>query len=198
MKERDIIERKEQREQIAWRVDVLDKVKKLFLLPKLEMMTMQQVADYYEVGFAALRKCYSRNKEEIDQDGASKFNGEALLERLGQDVTTVKAQGYKDFQLSEDVTLRVPNAGIVLFPKRAILRIGILLRDSEVAKEVQTQLLNTFEHSTDEAKVADINKENEIYGRFGLALGTGDIDGAVAAISEIIQYKNRHIKEVVQ
>lgn len=196
MTELNIVESKELREQVAGRVEVLGKVKELFLLPELEMMTMQQVADYYEVPQRTVGSCYRDNKEEVGLDGAIKYSSGALKKRLIDLQGTVETKYYKEFRLSEDVTLRVPNAGIILFPKRAILRIGMLLRDSEVAKEVRTQLLNTFEHSTDEAKVADINNENEMYGRLGLALGTGDMESAVAAISEIIQFKNRHIEAV--
>lgn len=196
MTELNIVESIELREQVAGRVEVLDKVKELFLLPELEMMTMQQVADYYEVEQKALEKCVQRNRDEVMLDGATKVKASELVERFRQDVEIVKTRWYKDFKLSDDVTLRVPNVGILLFPKRAILRIGMLLRDSEVAREVRTQLLNTFEHSTDHAKVADINKENEVYGRLGLALGIGDMESAVAAISEIIQFKNRHIEAV--
>lgn len=196
MTELNIVESIELREQVAGRVEVLDKVKELFLLPELEMMTMQQVADYYEVEQKALEKCVQRNRDEVMLDGATKVKASELVERFRQDVEIVKTRWYKDFKLSDDVTLRVPNVGILLFPKRAILRIGMLLRDSEVAREVRTQLLNTFEHSTDDAKVADINKENEVYGRLGLALGIGDMESAVAAISEIIQFKNRHIEAV--
>lgn len=58
------------REKLAGRVEVLDKVKELFLLPQLDMMTAQQVADYYEVGLEAIRSCYKDNKTEIDMDGA--------------------------------------------------------------------------------------------------------------------------------
>ena len=196
MTELSIVESKALREEVAGRVEVLDKVKELFLLPKLEMMTIQQVADYYEVGAEAIQKCYRRNKDEISMDGASKIPVKSMVSRFGQDVQIVSKKGYKDVKLSDDITLRVPNVGILLFPKRAILRIGMLLRDSKVAREIRTQLLNTFEHSTDDAKVADINTENEMYGRLGLALGTGDMESAVAAISEIIQFKNRHIEAV--
>lgn len=39
----------ETRTKLAERVEVLEKVKDLVLLPQLEMMTVEQVADYYEV-----------------------------------------------------------------------------------------------------------------------------------------------------
>lgn len=42
-----------------------------------------------------------------------------------------------------DTEVLINNRGIRCFSKRAILRIGMLLRDSEVAKEVRTQLLAT-------------------------------------------------------
>jgi hypothetical protein len=51
MTETALLEKKYLREQMAGRVEVLDKVKKLFLMPKLDMLTTQQVADYYEVSY---------------------------------------------------------------------------------------------------------------------------------------------------
>nr|WP_317982816.1 hypothetical protein [Romboutsia faecis] len=38
--------------------------------------------------------------------------------------------------------LQIPPRGLILIPKRALLRIGMLLRDSEVAKEVRSRLLD--------------------------------------------------------
>ena len=49
--------------------EVLDKVKKLFLIPELEVMTVKQVAEFYEVDVDVIKKCYQRNKTEIDNDG---------------------------------------------------------------------------------------------------------------------------------
>lgn len=41
-----------------------------------------------------------------------------------------------------DVGFKIPPRGLILIPKRALLRIGMLLRDSEVAKEVRSRLLD--------------------------------------------------------
>lgn len=41
-----------------------------------------------------------------------------------------------------NVTFKIPSRGLTLIPKRALLRIGMLLRDSEVAKEVRSRLLD--------------------------------------------------------
>jgi hypothetical protein len=159
---------------------------------------MQQVADYYEVDYAAIRKCYNRNKEEINEDGAAKIPVKSMLSRLGQDVTTVSTKGYKEFKLSDDVILRVPNAGILLFPKRAILRIGMLLRDSEVAKEVRTQLLNIVENSADELKIQEIETEQKLYTDLTMAIVGGNTEEALLRYQALAQYLNRHIAELTE
>ena len=159
MTELNIVEDKALREQVAGRVEVLDKVKELFLLPELEMMTVQQMAEYYEVEEEAIQKCYQRNKTEIDSDGVIKRTSKSILGLIGQDVQLVKNKGYAEIFLSDDVKLRVPHRGMKFFPKRAVLRVGMLLRDSEVAREIRTQLLNTFEHATPEERVEEIDRE---------------------------------------
>lgn len=193
MNELNLTVNKELREQVAGRVEVLDKVKKLFLLPQLEMMTQQQVADYYGVEFDSIRKCYTRNKEEICADGAAKMSAKSIVSLLGHNVTSEYVGHCYQLHLSNDVVLRIPNAGILLFPKRAILRIGMLLRDSEIAKEVRTQLLNVFENSTDEGKTEELDAEMEMYSDLGKAFVTGSKEDMMLKMQEIVQYHRRHI-----
>ncbi|MCC2363915.1 Bro-N domain-containing protein [Bacillus cereus] len=63
-------------------------------------------------------------------------------------------------------------AAAYLFPKRAILRVGMLLRDSEVAKEVRTQLLNIKENTVTDVKTYEIDYEQEVLGRSFKVYGT--------------------------
>ena len=46
-----------------------------------------------------------------------------------------------------DVGIKIPPRGLTLIPKRGLLRIGMLLRDSEVAKEVRSRLLDIVHDS---------------------------------------------------
>lgn len=64
---------KELRNQYIGRVEVLDKVKKLFLIPELEVMTVKQVAEFYEVDPHTITVCYQRNKAEVDEDGVMHY-----------------------------------------------------------------------------------------------------------------------------
>lgn len=195
MTEVNLIEKKELREQMAGRVEVLDKVKELFLMPKLDMLTTQQVADYYDVGYDAIRVCHQRNKVEIEMDGAPLRTPKELKAHV---VPTVQSQTKCVFQLAEGITLEVPNRGIRMFSKRAILRIGMLLRDSEIAKEVRTQLLNVFETTTVEQKVEAIETETEIMGQMGIAFAKNDIMAFCEATMKFNSFKDRHITELQQ
>ena len=184
----------ETRTKLAGRVEVLEKVKDLLLLPQLEMMTVQQVADYYEVDNEAIQKCYRRNKEEVDSDGTTLKKLDFWNGHFVQVKNNIR--GSTSFKISDDITLVVPNGGIRLFSKRAILRIGMLLRDSKVAKEVRTQLLNIFEYADEEQRTQEILTEQEIYLNYARAALDGDKEELLAAAKDAFDYKNRHIKRL--
>lgn len=198
MKETNFIERQDLRDQVAARVDVLDKVKKLFLIPEMNVMTIQQVADYYEVDQDLIRKTYQRHCDEIDLDGTWKkkvLDFKTVLNekiRVGHSVTLKQHRGYAVMQV-DNVTLKLPNSGIRVFSKRAVLRIGMLLRDSKVAKEVRTQLLNVFEKTSTDQKVEEIDKENDLLMNFAVAFRDGNKFDMAEAAQQLIQYQYRHI-----
>lgn len=122
---------------------VLDKVKKLFLVKGMEIMTMLQIAEFYDVMFNDVSQCYQRNQDEIYYDGAiiSEPNNIDEYEEL-QDDTTELGQSIKHEDYENAMTFI--NHSKLIFSNRAVLRFGMHLRESEVAKEVRTQLLNIF------------------------------------------------------
>lgn len=171
------------RESHMNRVDVLEKVKGLLLLPNVGYATTKQVAEFYEVDRVTLNKVMERNKNELIEDGmCHKRYGEVTNEVNRQDVNL----------LSMGVSYR----GTSVFPRRAILRVGMLLRDSEIAKEVRTQLLNIEEKTTKELKAADINEEQSLQMAVGQAFLSGDINELAQATEKLIEFKKRHIAEV--
>lgn len=72
---------KELRNQYIGRVEVLEKVKELFLIPELEVMTVKQVAEFYEVDPHKITVCYQRNKVEVDEDGVMHYSVSDFMER---------------------------------------------------------------------------------------------------------------------
>ena len=122
-------------------------------------------------------------------------------------------KSYKDFLIRQDFgletvkgkvlltlengnVLSVPNRGLKVFPRRAILRIGMLLRDSAVAKEVRAQLLNMEEKTSNEIKTEDINEEQRLITNVGMAFASGNINDLLKATTEYNAFQNRHITKL--
>lgn len=193
--EDSIIEVKTIREQFIGRTEVLDKVKELFLIPKLEVMTTKQVANYFEVGVEAIQSTYKRNKNEIDSDGVLHKNPNDFGLSKTNNPKTSK-QGITTLSLENGSTLEINNRGVKCFSKRAILRIAMLLRDSEIAKEIRTQLLNTFEVATVEQRIETIKTEQEIMANSMRIFFEGTKEEFAFAIKEYIDFQRRHIDEL--
>ncbi len=191
-----LVDSRQMREQYADRVEVLDKVKSLFLIPELECMTTQQVAEYYEVDASLIRQVLKRNNEEFVEDGVCKKTITNFKEANVTFCHARKDGGGITIPISENVTVSIPNCGVMVFPKRAILRMGMLLRDSRIAKEVRTQLLNIVETAPNEANVAAINEEETLLNNIGKAYGTGNFAEVLKATLALDDFRKRHIRKI--
>lgn len=196
LRDRDMLfENKEYRNLLAEHFEVLERVKTLILVPNTTFATIKQVADYYEVNQDVIRKLYQRNKEELEEDGVSLKTYKEILK--GREVTVRNLNGKTILEYSNGKVLEIPNRGITIFPRRAILRVGMLLRDSPIAKEVRTQLLNIEEKISDaEQKIEDINEEEKLMLEVGKAMASGDVIALTIASTKLMDFKNRHIKKL--
>lgn len=194
MEELELLENRELRESLMQHCEVLDKVKELLLLPGEEVATIKQVAAFYGVVEETVKTVYLRNKEELDSDGVYTKKYAELLKVQIESLKTSKGKATVTFKNGD--VLDFPNRGLRVFPRRAILRVGMLLRDSEVAKEVRTQLLNIEEKTAEEVKMADITEEQQLYLEIGQAYGTGDPDQIMLATAKLTAFKNRHIQQL--
>lgn len=183
--ENQLLENKQMREECVGRIEVLNKVKELLLLPNTDFATTEMVANYYEVSTDSIRQIKVRNSDEIESDGAKMYKYKEIKEKLDSDTMS---------------QLKIPRTGTVLYTKRAILRIGMLLRDSLVAREVRTQLLNGFDNAVDEDKVElftrDIDEEMKLNLELAQAFASGDQTKMLIASQNLNNFKNRKIKEL--
>lgn len=193
------LDNKELREEAMSRVEVLDKVKQLVLIPELECMTVKQVADYFEVPVKTITSQYNYNKDEFDSDGVH-------LKRLNDfkissDLTSITRNSSQQgggliVSLGNGTEIKIPNCGVKCFPKRAVLRMGMLLRDSAIAAEVRTQILNGYEKLTPEQRTAQIDQEENLVGTIIRAALKGDQESTIGTFAEYIGFKNRYIAEI--
>ena len=192
MNENELLTNGNLREELIEHYEVLDKVKQLLLIPCTEFATTQQVADFYEVEKKTVEKILERNNDELVNDGVQVLSGGRIKEKFSSDNMSVQNfRGY--FKVNG---IKMNNRLNTLFPRRAILRVGMLLRDSKVAKEVRTQLLNIEEKTTKEVKVQDINEEQKLALELGMAMASGDINAIAIATGNMMAFKNRHIEKL--
>lgn len=192
MNENELLTNGNLREELIEHYEVLDKVKQLLLIPCTEFATTQQVADFYEVEKKTVEKILERNNDELVNDGVQVLSGGRIKEKFSSDNMSVQNfRGY--FEVNG---IKMNNRLNTLFPRRAILRVGMLLRDSKVAKEVRTQLLNIEEKTTKEVKVQDIDEEQKLALELGMAMASGDINAIAIATGNMMAFKNRHIDKL--
>jgi hypothetical protein len=138
-----LTESRTMRAQTAGRVDVLDKVKALALLPDGVHATTEIVASYYEVDAKTIDSLVSRNRSELEENGLRKLVGEEL--RDYKKATDPRSEG-----------LSARSKSLRLFTRRAILNVGQLLTESDVARQVRTYLLELEEAAAPEARTEAI------------------------------------------
>lgn len=192
----NIISDRSMRDKCVGRYDVLEKVKKLLLLPGTDLMSIDQVADYYEVSSQGIKNLYSQNREEIDGDGTKMLPRDFYNGSNEKSTSVDIKQTSVTYKFEDGQIVTINNRGLKAFSKRAVLRIGMLLQQSSVAREVRNQLLNIEEKSSDEVKVQDINEEQSLMLAVGMAVASGDANAVAVATTNLIAFKNRHIEKL--
>ena len=147
--ELQLIEQKELREKYIENVEVLSKVKDLVLLSDDTHVTVKMVADYYELPNKSIESLIFDHTEELTTDGLKILKGTELKD--------FKGLLLKEGNLSNDIKFA---PSLTIIPRRAILRIGMLLRDSEVAKKVRNYLLNVEQNTSVEDKMHALMQDN--------------------------------------
>jgi hypothetical protein len=138
-----LTESRTMRDQNADRIDALDKVKVLVTLPDDLHITVDMAATYFEAEKKAVEYHIRNNRDELQADGMRILVGEAL-------------KGMKDrvAQTESDSVspIGANSRSLTVLPRRAVLRLAMLIRDSKVAKDIRTYLLNVEELATPEIR----------------------------------------------
>ncbi|MFE7621735.1 hypothetical protein [Streptomyces sp. NPDC057496] len=116
------------------RVDVLDKVKSLVMLPDGIHVRTEDVARYFEVSTEVVKKVTQRHRVEVSENGLKLLRG-AELQKFHRDMLSLwDGEGVESY----------PQAAtqLTLYTRRTVLNIAMLLRDSDIARCVRTYLLD--------------------------------------------------------
>ncbi len=110
--------------------NLLNKIKSLYFAfwKGVGSATTEQLADFYEVPVGTIRPLLKPHKDEFESDG----------------VKTIRAKTLKDARCL--IQLPPETSQALIWTPRAALRLGMLLRDSAIAKTVRTSLLDAVEY----------------------------------------------------
>ncbi|MFD7439929.1 restriction endonuclease [Streptomyces sp. NPDC059909] len=180
-----LLESRSLREGMAERTEVLNKVKALSLLPDGRHVTTAMVATYFDVTVEVIRQIKSRHREELTFNGMRTLQG-ADLQEFKRDILSLYSESYPQ-----------PRSSLTLYPRRAILNIAMLLRDSEVARQVRTYLLDmeyvARTRPTGEVEDEAQNLDDRIDGRITHILGKT----VVPMFNALIETAGEHGKELI-
>ncbi|AXE82943.1 hypothetical protein [Streptomyces atratus] len=116
------------------RVDVLDKVKSLVVLPDGIHLRTEDVARYFEVSTEVIKKVIQRHRAEVTENGLRLLRGPELRE-FHRDMLSLWG-GDEDGSYPQAATQ------LTLYTRRTVLNVAMLLRDSDIARCVRTYLLD--------------------------------------------------------
>jgi phage antirepressor YoqD-like protein len=136
-----LVESRVDRDRYGDRVDVLDKVKALGFLPDGLHLTTELVARYFNVHPDAIEACIRDNRCELEENGYRNLRGSEL--------SALKA---------EALWVNKFTSQLGLFNRRAVVRVGLLLRDSPIARAVREAVQDGYE--TTRPDVAKISRRD--------------------------------------
>ncbi|MEU5657823.1 hypothetical protein ABZ802_19755 [Streptomyces sp. NPDC047737] len=120
------------------RVEVLDKIKSLVMLPDGMHLRAEEVARYFEVSTTSVRRLTDRHQKELVGNGMTVLRGAELQSFHSEMVSLWKGEGLGSYPQAAATQLR-------LYTRRAVLNVAMLLRDSDIARSVRTRLLDAEE-----------------------------------------------------
>ena len=164
-------------------IEVLEQVGTLLSLPNTEFYTTEMVAEYYKVEIDAIKQSVSRNNEELSSNGYRVLTGSELSDI--KSLCQIKSRARS----------------LAVFTKRTVLNVGMLLRDSEVAKEIRSRILDIV-HDSEKGEgnidtvIEEVSEEKQLMLDRIEAEMNGDFDKVCVINAKLFAIKNKRIKEL--
>lgn len=132
-----LLESRALRDDHLGRVDVLDKVKALVMLPDGMHVSTEGAARYFEVSTEVVKKVTQRHRDELLANG--------MLVLRGPDLRKYHRDMLSLWGSTPGESYPQAATQLALLTRRTILNIAMLLRDSDIARCVCTYLLDAEE-----------------------------------------------------
>ncbi|WP_063774933.1 hypothetical protein [Kitasatospora azatica] len=159
-----LLESPTMRARVCDRVEVLNRVRALSLMPDGVHVTTEGVAAYFEVSLKTIRSVVLDHGAELGSNGYTVLTGGRL----------------SSFKELSGIQSRARS--LALFTRRTVLNVAMLLRDSETARQVRCHLLDVEERArhrpVDNRGVPPVDNP--------VGAPAGSVDAAVARVAEAV------------
>lgn len=152
----DILEKEELRQEILNNnksLDIMNKYKTITTINNMEYETLDRVAEYFEVDYHCIKILIQRNKEELINNGLLILNGSKTREILVGN--KLFPTNYKGYFIADN--RKFANKSNTLVNKRCFLNMAMLLRDSKVAQEIRSKMLDIILNGNSNNEISTIN-----------------------------------------
>ncbi|WP_144509927.1 hypothetical protein [Bacillus sp. FJAT-22090] len=140
-----LIESRTMRDQNVYRDDVLEKVKTISLLGSQFEATTEMAAEYYNVPADTIRTIVKRHRDEFNEY---------------EEMRVLKGKVLSEFKTEVQGELLYKGVNsLALLNRRGLLRLGMLLTESEVARSIRNYLLNVEEVSDKKQREWAVERE---------------------------------------
>lgn len=152
----DILEKEELRQEIlnnSRSLNIMNKYKTITTISNTEYETLDRVAKYFEVDYDCIKKLVQNNKRELIKNGLLILKGKETREFLGGD--NISLHNYKGYFISDN--RKFNNRSNTLVNKRCFLNMAMLLRDSKVAQEIRSKMLDIILNGNSNNETLTVN-----------------------------------------
>jgi predicted DNA-binding protein YlxM (UPF0122 family) len=130
-------------------VDFLDKIKAVQYLTEDMILSVEQIANYYEVSKNSVNTIIQRNRDEFEEDGMKILVGDELKDFK----SIINAHSNESALIGSKVN------SFTILTKRSLLRVGLIMTNCAMATRIRNYLLNLEEIATEEQKAWAIQRE---------------------------------------
>ena len=197
-----IVDLKERKLQMTEdNIHKLELVKDILTISKTDIVTVKMCAEYFEVNERRIRQVVDEIKEELEENGLKVYSKAEFLKEINVPLRNDQQLNGKSILTFEDGTeLVFPNRGLILMTKRTVLNIGMLLKNSKVAKELRRRILDIV-HDAEDTEIVnnvinEIRTEQEISQDMLQAIMSGDLVKESLLKTELLNLKNKRIEHL--
>jgi hypothetical protein len=130
-------------------IDFLDKIKAIKYLTEDMVLSIDQIAQYYEASIDSIRTIIKRNREEFEDDGMVVLSGKELKDFKEK----INASSIEPSPISNTVN------SLTLLTKSSLLRIGLIMTNNLMATKIRNYLIQCERKLSEQEKAWVIQRE---------------------------------------